>query len=226
MKPLRLAPYGLLLLLGACGNATPPPKDAAPPEAPPTATTASPAASAIPPVLDAGAGPEPTADRLDAGAGPDADRAAVAPFAPDNKVAPTEGPELQARARGLFEAIVKDEPERGEAFWFPREPFLPLKDVKDPGKYWDQLHRSYVNDVHALHETRKSWNNAAFVGFDGWSHPKWVKPGDEANHIGYHRAFRGKLRYKVDGEDGELEVRTLITWQGRWFITHLRKVKR
>ena len=166
--------------------------------------------------------------QLDAGPEPDAGSVAAgsATFVPDNRVEPTEGPELLERARGLFEAIVKDEPERGEAFWFPREPFLPLKDVKDPGKYWDQLHRSYVNDVHALHGKRKSWDKAAFVGFDGWSHPRWVKPGDEANKIGYHRAFRGKLRYRVDGEDGEIEVRTLITWQGRWFITHLRKIKK
>ncbi len=147
----------------------------------------------------------------------------------DNKVAPTEGAELQERARGLFEAVVKDEPERAEAFWFPKEPFIPLKDVKEPGKYWSQLHRTYVNDIHALHKKRKSWDGAEFVSFDGWSRTKWVPPGDEANKIGYHRAFHGKLHYKAggkNGEDGEIDVHTIITWQGRWYVTHLRKFKK
>jgi hypothetical protein len=139
--------------------------------------------------------------------------------------APRRRQQGQARARGLFEAIVNDDPERAEAFWFPREPFIPLKDIKDPGKYWNQLHRAYANDVHALHKKRKSWDGAEFVSFEGWSRPKWVPPGDEANKIGYHRAFNGRLRYKVGGEDAEIEVHTLITWQGRWFVTHLRRVK-
>jgi hypothetical protein len=55
---------------------------------------------------------------------------------------------------------------------------------------------------------------------------KWVKPGDEANKIGYYRAFHGRLHYTVGGRDAEIEVHTLITWQGRWFVTHLRKLKK
>jgi hypothetical protein len=183
----------------------------------PTSSSSAPAPTAS---VDAGAPAAPP----DAGEAPPAP--APAPFAADNKLDPTEGAELAERAKGLFEAIVKDAPERAEAFWFPREPFIPLKDVKDPGKYWDQLHRTYVNDVHALHAKRKSWDGAEFVRFEGWSRPKWVKPGDEANKIGYHRAFHGKLRYKVDGEEAEIDVHTIITWQGKWFITHLRKFKK
>jgi hypothetical protein len=228
MKLPRPGACALLVLLAACGNSTPPPRDAAPADASaaPTPTPTPPPTQAAP-VADAGAATDAGAEpAVDAGPEPDAGAVAAAPFAPDNKVAPTSGPELLERARGLFDAIVKDEPERGEAFWFPKEPFIPLKDVKEPGKYWTQLHRTYVNDIHALHAKRKSWERAELLGFDGWSHPKWVKPGDEANKIGYYRAFRGKLRYRIDGEDAEIEVRTIITWQGRWFITHLSKFKK
>jgi hypothetical protein len=154
-----------------------------------------------------------------------AEDAAPAAIVADNKVAPTEGAELQERARGLFEAIVKDEPERAEAFWFTKEPFIPLKDVKDPGKYWTQLHKTYVNDVHALHRKRKSWEGAEMVRYEGGSRSKWVPPGDEANHIGYHRSFNGKIHYKVGGDEGEIEVHTIITWQGKWYVTHLRRIK-
>jgi hypothetical protein len=189
-----------------------PPADAAA-DAPDTADAAADAAPAPPPE-PADAAPPPPAPAPDAG------------LVADNNVAPTQGEELTARARGLFEAIVKDEPARGEGFWFPREPFVPLKDVKEPGKYWDQLHRAYVNDIHKLHKARKSWDGAEMIAFDGWSRSKWVPPGDEANKIGYHRAFHGKIRYRVDGVEDSVDVHTIITWQGRWYVTHLRKLRK
>jgi hypothetical protein len=213
----------LALTLAACGNSSPPSRDPAegasmapaassPPPAPPSATPAAVTASAP---IDAGA-PAASAEAEDAG---------PAPIVADNKVAPTEGPELLERARGLFEAIVQDNPDLADPFWFPREPFIPLKDIQDPGKYWTQLHRTYGTDVHILHKERKSWAGAKFVGFDGWSPSKWVAPGKEANKIGYHRAFHGKIHYRVGGEEASIDVHTIITWQGRWYVTHLRKFK-
>lgn len=218
-----LAGAALLLVASACGNATPPTRD-------PQPADASASAPAPPAPLSASAPPPAIGAGVPADAGQDAEAPAdagpvAAPFVPDNKVAPTEGPELQERARGLLDAIAKDDPSRGEAFWFPKEAFLPLKDIKDPGKYWEQLHRTFAKDIHALHQKRKNWDGAELLGFDGWSKPKWVPPGDEANKIGYYRAFQGKLRYKAGGETGEIEVRVMITWQGRWYITHLSKFK-
>lgn len=182
---------------------------------------ASPSASAAP-AEDAGVALEASAD-----ASVDAASAAEAPIDPKNKVAPvSDGPELEARARGLFDAIVRDEPALGDPFWFPEEPFIPLKDVKGPDKYWKELHRLFVNDVHALHKKRKSWEGATFESYEMGSTPTWVKPGDEANKIGYYRSYHGKLRYRVDGQRFTIDVHTLITWQGRWFITHLSKRKK
>jgi hypothetical protein len=212
--------------LVACSKSTPPSRDPVPADgALPSGSAPAPTASTAPvaaPAADDGGAPDAAAPEA---AGTD-DAGAAPPLVADNKVTPTEGAELAERARGLFEAIVKNEPERAEAFWFPRAPFIPLKDVKDPGKYWDQLHKTYVHDVHALHKKRKSWDGAELVGFEGWSHPKWVPPGDEANKIGYYRAFHGKLHYKIGGAPGEIDVHTIITWQGRWYVTHLRKFKK
>lgn len=198
----------------ASSVATPPPSAAAAP----SGVVASPA--------DAGAD---AALALDAAAPVDAsaDASAEAPPDPKNQVPPfPPSAELEARARGLFEAIVKDEPALGEAFWFPQEPFIPLKDVKGPDKYWKELHRLFENDVHALHRKRKSWEGATFESYEVGSTPKWVKPGEEVNKIGYFRSYHGKLRYRVDGERYTIDVHTLITWQGRWFITHLSKRKK
>ena len=218
MRQLALV---LALALAGCGNSKPPPKES--PDAAPSATTAAPSAPApsasAPPPPDAGAAGVPDAS-ADAGE-PDAGEADK-PIVKDNNVAPTEGPELQDRAKQLFEAIVKDEPDKGEAFWFPKEPFLPLKDIKDPGKYWSQLHRTYQKDIHTLHKkNKKKWDGAEFVRFEGWSKPKWVKPGDEANKIGYHRAFHGKIKYKQGGKEQDLHGLTAGN-----LITHLRKFKK
>ncbi|MGK3986802.1 hypothetical protein WME99_27390 [Sorangium sp. So ce136] len=143
------------------------------------------------------------------------------------KVMPAlESKDLTERASALFDAIVKNEPALAEAFWFPKEPFIPLKDVKDPGKYWDNLHAAYLNDVKAMHRKRKSWEGARFVGFQVGSRPKWVPPGDEANKIGYYRSLHGKLKYELDGKPASLDVHTIISWQGRWYITHLGDFKK
>lgn len=202
------------------------------PQAPSLGPPSSASAPVLAPVLlDAGADAQAgDVALLDAGtdAAPDADApVAEAPFAKDNKILPPQtSDELQARAKLLFEAITKNEPSVGDPFWFPKEPFIPLKDVKDPGKYWENLHKAYANDIAKLHRKRKSWEGAEFKRFDLGSAPKWVPPGDEANKIGYYRSFRGKLRYELDGTNYSFEVHTVISWQGRWFITHLSKFKK
>lgn len=167
------------------------------------------------------------ADALDAGTSDARTEKTARPFVPDNKVLPPlESEELTARAKQLFEAIVHDDPARGESFWFPKEPFIPLKDVKGPDKYWNNLHATYARDIHALHRKRKSWDGATFVSFKMGSTPKWVPPGDEANKIGYYRSFRGKLTYRIDEKNTTIDVHTIISWQGEWFITHLSKFKK
>lgn len=196
----------------------------------PTAPTA--LASAPPPILPDAGNPDaaPPASSAQAEAQPQtptSPEAAPAPVDPENKTKPPEtSEELQARAKALFEAIVKDDAPMGDPFWFPKEPFIPLKDVKGPEKYWKNLHAAYATDIHKVHRKRKSWEGAKFKDFKIGSIPKWVKPGDEANKIGYWRSFRGKLRYELEGETYSIEVHTVISWQGRWYITHLLKFKK
>ncbi|WP_434041976.1 hypothetical protein [Sorangium cellulosum] len=200
---------------GAAGAASaPPPQAAATPELP----------------NDGGArtGAETAAadGALQPGSAPPAD-AGDAAFSATNKILPPlEGQELTARASALFDAIVKNEPALADPFWFPKEPFIPLKDVKDPGKYWGNLHAAYLNDVKAMHRKRKRWEGARFVGFEVGSRPKWVPPGDEVNKIGYYRSLHGKLKYEIDGRPASIDVHTIISWQGRWYVTHLGDFKK
>ena len=180
----------MLVVLSACTSPQ------APSEHSPQNTTASTASAAAPPPspastaadgvrADAGAlpvdaAPEDAATAESADAASDAAEVA-APYVKDNKVLPPPtSDELQKRAAALFDAIVNDDPARGESFWFPKEPFIPLKDVKGADKYWEQLHRTYARDIHALHKKRKSWEGATFEGFELAPRRSGCRPGTRA----------------------------------------------
>lgn len=126
----------------------------------------------------------------------------------------------------MLDAIVRDDPTIADDFFFPREPFIPLKDVADAGRYFDQLLAQYHRDIHRLHSERKSWDGATFLSFTVGTTPRWVKPGEEWNKIGYYRTFHGQLRYEIDGKPRAIDVHTIITWQGLLYVTHLLAFKR
>jgi hypothetical protein len=145
---------------------------------------------------------------------------------PANKLRPplTSG-DLEERAAHLLEAVAKNEPALADDFFFPKAPFIPLKDVADPGRYFDQLLATYHRDVAALRAERKDWSDVAFVSFELGTPPTWVAPGKEYNKIGYFRTFGGKLRYRAGDKTKEISVSTIISWGGRWYVTHLSPIR-
>jgi hypothetical protein len=145
---------------------------------------------------------------------------------------PRESEELTLRAGHLFDAVVQGRPELADDFFFPREPFLGLKDVADPARYHAELLSAYHRDIVALHARRRSWEGATFRAFELGTPPRRVRPGEEWNKIGYYRTFRGKLTYDAPGRGREprtlrtLEIHTVISWDGRWYATHLLPIRR
>lgn len=135
-------------------------------------------------------------------------------------------PGLEQHGKVLLEAIANDDPDRAKDFFFPRAPFTPLKDVTNPDKYWVQLYASYKRDIHELHLKRRDWSGVTFESITLGSPPTWVKPGDEYNKIGYYRTFNAKLRYTIGDRKGVLDVHTIISWQGDWYVTHLGAIKK
>jgi len=139
---------------------------------------------------------------------------------------PLASDDLSERAGQLFDAIKEGRPELGDAFFFPREPFLSLKDVDDPGRYHAELVRAYRHDIKELHTRRKSWDGAALRGIKIEEEPKRVPPGREWNKIGYFRTRGAKLEYEVAGHRRFIEVHTLISWDGHWYVSHLSPIRR
>ncbi len=152
------------------------------------------------------------------------DAAALAqPF--DSGAPPAPVDELQARAKKLFEAIQKDEPEIAMAMFFPREQFLALKDVKDPSAYWDKLVKEYKAHIHSYH--RKLGKKASECEFEALElNPKtqvYVAPKKEFNKTGYNKVTKSKLKYKLKGKSKTLDVATMIDLESKWYVTHLKQ---
>ena len=170
-------------------------------------------------LLDSGApaSSSSAADPADGGGALSAPLDAGAPPAPVD--------ELQARAKKLFEAIQKDEPEIAMAMFFPREAFLTLKDVKDPSAYWDKLVKEYKAHIHSYH--KKLGKKAAEAEFEALElNPKtqvYVAPKKEFNKAGYNKVTKSKLKYKLKGKTKQLDLATMIDHDSKWYVTHLKQ---
>jgi len=130
--------------------------------------------------------------------------------------------DLAARGARLFDAIVHDAPNRALELFFPRGPFLVLKGIDDPGHYHGVLVRHYVSDIHALHTELLDLDRARFVGLELSRRWTWQAIRSEANALPYWAVRHSLLRYSVDGEERSFEVKALIHWGPRWYITHLK----
>ncbi|MGO9711432.1 MAG: hypothetical protein ACLQBL_21390 [Polyangiaceae bacterium] len=195
-----------------------------------------------PPQWDAGAGVSLAVAVLpiDAGsaspgaAAPDAAAAVATSGEESGKLGQTRarpepsGEQFDARVRALFDGIARDDVEHAMPFFFPLTAYAQVKAIANPAADWKaRLVGNYARDIHALHA--KLGPNAARARFLGIDVPmdraRWVEPGEEYNRIGYFRVYGSKLRGELDGAPVTIDVKSLISWRGEWFIVHLTGVK-
>lgn len=137
---------------------------------------------------------------------------------------PPEG-DLGAKVLRLWDAIVHDDPARAAGVFFPREPFLSIKAMRDPGRYYDRLRARFELDIHALHDKTPGIARAEFVRFELARRGGYVVPGEEGNRLPYWASRHSRLMYRVDGELRSFEVRVLIAWESAWFVIHLSEFR-
>jgi hypothetical protein len=201
----------------ACAHREPPAPDLSPsvalPEFPPPAAEA-PTSIAAPTL------PAPSSI-------PSADPA----FLPQTRDVPrASGPGFEARVATLWNAIVRDEPERAMPFFFPLGAYEQVKDIPSPSADWKhRLVAAYARDIHALHGRLDGADGGAHARLVGLDVPearaRWVEPGEEYNKIGYFRVFGSRLRYELDGAPRAFEIKSLISWRGEWYVVHLSAVQ-
>lgn len=183
-----------------------------------------------------GAGTEGEAGAPDASsseAGPDA--SASAPVSDESAALPQtrdkpnpSGPAFEARVKGLWEAIVNDEPERALPFFFPVKAYGQVKAIPRPESDWKhRLVGAYTRDIHALHKKLgDSPESATFVRFEvPAGGGRWVEPDEETNKIGYYRVYGTRLHFRSGGQERSFEIKSLISWRGEWYVVHLSGFK-
>jgi hypothetical protein len=189
--------------------------------------------------VDAAAAPTlatrlPSASAVDAGsqAGPNEPEApAPAPTAtdaalPQTKVKPSATSKaLEARARALFTAIVRDEPQLALPFFFPKEAYEQVKAIPNPAADWKRrLVSAFERDIHAAHLKVEATDG--FVALEvPDARARWVEENEEANRIGYYRVFGSKLTYTHGPEQRSIPLTSLISWRGEWYIVHFNGFK-
>jgi len=184
--------------------------DALPSTSRPTPTTGTPASTKAP------AG-EPTATTVDPGTLPQTDERPSA-----------TGAQFDAGVRGLWQAIVTDDPAPALPFFFPQSAYVQVKAISDPvGDYRSRLIANYEQDIHTLHAQLGA--EASRCLLTGLSVPGdqavWVQPGAEYNKGSYWRVYGSRLHYTVDGQDRSFPVTSLISWRGQWYVVHLGEIR-
>ena len=135
---------------------------------------------------------------------------------------------LATRAASLWEAIVRDDPDRAASFFFPLAAYEQVKAIAHPAADWRRrLAANFARDIHALHaELGKNPQSATFVRLEvPTAHARWMEPGDEGNKVGYYRVLGSKLRWREEGRERTFDVTSLISWRGEWYVVHLSGFK-
>jgi hypothetical protein len=129
----------------------------------------------------------------------------------------------------LLRAIVADDPELAKPLFFPVEAYAQVKAIERPERDWQaRLFAAFKRNVHDYHRQLGSDPTAVrFLSFDiPEQRARWMKPGSEGNKLGYHRVLRSHLQYTdAAGDERRLEVTSLISWRGQWYIVHLNGFK-
>jgi hypothetical protein len=168
------------------------------------------------------------------GASAPTDEALAVPaiLGPDGKPLPqtedrpsVESPAFRRRMQLLWDAIIANDSKIAERAFFPVEAYEQVKDIKNPAADWrSRLLRHFARDVRDYHERLGADPKACrFEGVEiDEGRVQWMKPGREGNRVGYFRITRSRIRYTdPKGRPRTLELTSLISWRGEWFVVHL-----
>jgi hypothetical protein len=132
---------------------------------------------------------------------------------------------LDTQMRTLWRAIEADAPALGKTVFFPRGAYLQMKagTIVDPsGDYTSRLIGFFDLDLAAYHQTIDVPRAATFlrVGVNP-ADAAWIPAGACENKIGYWHVPGVRLVFEKGGKVESVEVASLISWRGVWYVVHL-----
>lgn len=127
--------------------------------------------------------------------------------------------------RLLSEAILRDDPQLARPFFFPMQAYEQVKAIEKPGRDWQvRLWKNFVRDVHEYHRLLGANPERATIEKleVREAGARWMKPQSEGNKLGYYRVTQSRLvGRKADGRPLGLDVTSMISWRGEWYVVHL-----
>jgi hypothetical protein len=136
---------------------------------------------------------------------------------------------FRQRIEAVASAIISGDAEPALASFFPLAAYQQVKDVAKPERdYKFRLLANFKRDVLEYHHALGA--DAARTKFDGITvserDAKWMEPGSEGNKLGYYRVLRSHLHFTLPaGRSRDLELTSLISWRGEWYVVHLHGFK-
>lgn len=132
---------------------------------------------------------------------------------------------FQWRMSQLCQAIIEGVPAQAHPAFFPAVAYAQVKAVADPERdYRLRLLSHFDRDILDYHRRISRRPGPCRCG--GTTVPdnlaRWMKPGSEYNKLGYFRLLRSHIDI-VDAAEKtiSLEVTSLISWRGQWYVVHL-----
>lgn len=138
------------------------------------------------------------------------------------------GAGFQSRVDALVRAIVADDPSLAIPAFFPVTAYAQVKAVSNPALDWERrLIAAYKRDIHAIHQRLgASAAKATFARVEVPAHAvRWVEPDEESNRLGYFRVYGARVVLDVAGRQEVVEIKSLISWRGEWYVVHLSGFK-
>lgn len=138
-------------------------------------------------------------------------------------------PSFEKRIEAVARAIISGDVEPALPAFFPLVAYQQVKDVAKPERdYKFRLLANFKRDLLEYHHALGA--AAAETKFEGITvsekDAKWMAPGSEGNKLGYFRVLRSRLRFTLPtGRTRELELTSLISWRGEWYVVHLHGFK-
>lgn len=140
-----------------------------------------------------------------------------------------DSPSLRRRLELLVEAIRDDDPDHALPSFFPVQAYAEVKAIQKPERDWEhRLVGAFRRNIHEYHkQLGTDAEGIEFVGIDiPEANVKLMEPNTEGNRLSYYRVLRSGLKVKKpNGSESRLEVTSMISWRGEWYIVHLHGFK-
>lgn len=128
----------------------------------------------------------------------------------------------QGAAR-LLDAIQTKDSSKAADFFFPKEAFDLVKDLPKPERYHRKLVKWYEEDIVKEHPRFRA-GDWRFESVE-LGRCRWKAVGAEQNKAAYWSCSRNFVTAVSGTKKRRFEIRVLINWGDRWYVTHLGPIR-